>query len=82
MYITKVYFEDAQDEHRPYKPGDVYPRDGLNPSKQRIKELSSDKNIRGIPLIAYVEPQKEEPKMEEPRPVRKQRKRKNADDSL
>lgn len=75
MYITKVYFEDAQDEHRPYKPGDVYPRDGLNPSKQRIKELSSDENIRCIPLIAEVkEPEKE--------PVKKQRKRRNADTSL
>lgn len=69
MYITKVYFEDAQDEHRPYKPGDVYPRDGLNPSKQRIKELSSDENIRGIPLIAE-------------EPVKKQRKKRNADTSL
>ena len=75
MYITKVYFEDAQDEHRPYNPGDVYPRSGLNPSKQRIKELSSDENIRGIPLIAEVkEPEKE--------PVKKQRKRRNADTSL
>lgn len=75
MYITKVYFEDAQDEHRPYKPGDVYPRSGLNPSKQRIKELSSDENIRGIPLIAEVkEPEKE--------PEKKQRKRRNADTSL
>lgn len=69
MYITKVYFEDAQDEHRPYKPGDVYPRDGLNPSKQRIKELSSDKNVRGVPLI-----------VEEP--VKRQRKKRNADTSL
>lgn len=75
MYITKVYFEDAQDEHRPYKPGDVYPRSGLNPSKDRIAELSSDENIRGIPLIAYVE----EPEKE---PVKKQRKRRNANTSL
>lgn len=75
MYITKVYFEDAQDEHRPYKPGDVYPRSGLNPSKRRIEELSSDKNIRGIPLIAEAkEPEKE--------PVKKQRKRRNANTSL
>lgn len=69
MYITKVYFEDAQDEHRPYKPGDVYPRDGLNPSKQRIKELSSNENVRGIPLIAE-------------EPVKRQRKKKDADNSL
>lgn len=79
MYITKYYFEDAQDEHRPYKPGETYPRAGLKPSKERIAELSSDENIRGIPLIAYVkEPEPEE----EQRPVRKQRKRKNVDTSL
>lgn len=83
MYITKFYFEDAQDEHRPYKPGEIYPRAGLKPSKERIAELSSDKNIRGIPLIAYVEePEPEEEPEKEQRPVRKQRKRKNVDDSL
>lgn len=73
MYIAKVYFEDAQDEHHAYRPGDVYPREGLTPSKKRIKELSSDENIRGIPLIA------EEPVK---KPANRQRKKKNADNSL
>lgn len=83
MYIAKVYFEDAQDEHKPYKPGEIYPRVGLKPSKDRIAELSSDENIRGIPLIAYVEEaEPEEEQEKEQRPVRKQRKRKNADTSL
>lgn len=80
MYITKVYFEDAQDEHRPYKPGDVYPRDGLNPSKQRINELSSNENIRGIPLIAEEKEPAKPPIAEEP--AKRQRKKKNADTSL
>lgn len=79
MYITKVYFEDAQDEHHAYRPGDVYPREGLTPSKKRIKELSSDENIRGISLIALSEEPAEEPVKE---PVKRQRKKKNADNSL
>lgn len=53
-YTTIVYFEDLTDNDYPYKVGDTYPRKGLNPSRKRIEELSTDKNIRGIPLIADV----------------------------
>ena len=51
MYRTIVYFEDLQDDSHPYNVGDVYPREGFTPSDKRIKELATDKNIRGIPLI-------------------------------
>ncbi|PWJ13958.1 hypothetical protein [Ruminococcus flavefaciens] len=51
MYRTIVYFEDLQDDSHPYNVGDVYPREGFTPSDERIKELATDKNIRGIPLI-------------------------------
>ncbi|MBR4627786.1 MAG: hypothetical protein IKO47_08825 [Ruminococcus sp.] len=51
MYRVIVYFEDLQDKSRPYNAGDVYPRKGLRPSAERIEELATDKNIRGIPLI-------------------------------
>ena len=53
MYIVKAYFEDALDEHHPYNVGDKYPRKGLSVSKKRLVELSSENNIRGIPLIEY-----------------------------
>ena len=53
-YTTIVYFEDLTDKGYPYKVGDAYPRKGLNPSRKRIEELSTDKNIRGIPLISKV----------------------------
>ena len=53
-YTTIVYFEDLTDNNYPYHVGDTYPRKGLNPSGKRIEELSTDKNIRGIPLIAEV----------------------------
>lgn len=51
MYKVIVYFEDLQDKNYPYKVGDTYPRKGLKPTHERIEELASGKNIRGIPLI-------------------------------
>ena len=72
MYIVTKPFYDLQDvtkadhtkdgdiprEFWLYKAGDVYPRDGANPpSEQRIRELASDSNKQGTPLIAWVEPE-------------------------
>ena len=72
MFITLNYFEDAKDEHRAYKPGDTYPREGLEVSESRFKELSTDQNVRGVPLIKWVE----DPKAEEPKkPAKRGRKR-------
>ena len=51
MYKVLVYFEDLQDKGRPYNVGDAYPRKGLKPTADRIEELASGKNLRGIPLI-------------------------------
>lgn len=90
MYIVTKPFYDLQDvtkadhtkdgdiprEFWLYRAGDVYPRDGANPpSEQRIRELASDSNKQGTPLIAWVEPEPEptpEPTPEsasEPEPV-------------
>lgn len=43
-YIVINHFTDLQDNNRKYKEGDIYPRDGYEPSAERIDELSSDKN--------------------------------------
>lgn len=51
MYKVIVYFEDLQDKSYAYSVGDTYPRKGLKPTAERIEELATDKNIRGIPLI-------------------------------
>jgi hypothetical protein len=82
MYIVTKPFYDLQDvtkadhtkdgdiprEFWLYKAGDVYPRDGANPpSEQRIRELASDSNKQGTPLIAWVEPTPEP--TPEPEPV-------------
>ena len=55
MYKTKVYFEDLQDNRHPYNPGDTFPRNGFEVTKERLEELSTNKNIRGIPLITLTD---------------------------
>lgn len=60
-YRVVVAFKDLKDNSRPYKVGEVYPRKGFAVSEERLAELSSTKNRRGIVIIAKDEP-KEEPK--------------------
>lgn len=48
------HFVDLQDNNYKYEVGDIYPRKGLIVSKSRIKELSSNKNRQGVPLIEEV----------------------------
>lgn len=50
-YKVLTYFEDLQDNSYPYHPGDQFPRDGKDVSEDRLKELASDKNRRGVKLI-------------------------------
>ena len=57
-------FLDLKDGYRLYETGDTFPRPGLSVSEERIKELSTDGNRRGIPLIEEVE-EKEEQKEEQ-----------------
>ena len=54
-YKVVSYFTDLQDNGYPYKVGDTYPREGMNPDAARIFELSTDANQRGIPLIEEVQ---------------------------
>ena len=81
MYIVTKPFYDLQDvtkadhtkdgdiprEFWLYKAGDVYPRDGaIPPTEQRIRELASDENKQGTPLIAWVDIAWVEPEPELP----------------
>ena len=47
-------FSDKQDDRRHYKAGDTYPREGLEPSPQRIAQLSGKRPV--------IEPVAEKPK--------------------
>lgn len=51
MYKCIVRFKDLQDNSYVYNVGDAFPRVGLEVSDERIAELASDKNKRGVPLI-------------------------------
>lgn len=47
-------FKDLEDNDYIYKKGEIYPREGLEPTKERIKELSTKKNKIGEILIKKV----------------------------
>ena len=50
-YKVVRYFEDKNDNLRPYYQGDKFPRKGLKVSKERIEELSTNKNALKSVLI-------------------------------
>lgn len=55
MYTVLVRFADLQDNGFVYNAGDTYPRKGLEPTADRINELASDRNKRGLTLIKKAE---------------------------
>lgn len=54
-YKVIHYFTDLQDFNHPYNVGDVFPRIGMNVTEDRLKELSSNKNKQGKPLIEKID---------------------------
>jgi hypothetical protein len=59
MYRVIKYFTDLQDNNYEYNVGDIYPHNKKKVFASRIKELSTDNNRRGVPLIEKVEEPKE-----------------------
>lgn len=51
IYKVIHFFTDLQDNNYPYSVGDRYPRNGLDVSEARIRELSGKDNKQGKPLI-------------------------------
>lgn len=64
-YKVIEYFEDLQDNGRPYNVGDVFPVDGNTVTAERLSELASTQNRRRIPLIVEIS--------EKPKRVRKKK---------
>lgn len=62
MYKVIKYFTDLQDDNFAYNVGDEFPRKGFTVLQSRIKELASNKNRRGEPLIEEVPEAEETPK--------------------
>lgn len=54
MYKVISRFADMLDSLHVYEVGDTYPRDGVQPTSERIEELKGEKNKIGKPLIEEV----------------------------
>ncbi len=54
MYEVIHFFTDLQDFSHPYNVGDIFPRNGLNVSEERLKELSGSNNKQHKPLIRKI----------------------------
>ena len=59
MYKVIKSFTDLQDNNYAYYVGDTFPHNGVEADAERVAELSSDKNLQGVPLIEEI---KENPK--------------------
>ena len=54
MYKVIKHFTDMQDNNFAYEVGDEFPRKNFSVLPSRIKELASDKNRQGCPLIEEI----------------------------
>lgn len=54
MYEVIHFFTDLQDFSHTYNVGDVFPREGFNPSEERCMELCGNKNRQGKRLIKRI----------------------------
>ncbi|CYX44446.1 hypothetical protein [Streptococcus suis] len=50
-YIVIEQFIDGDDDRVTYPVNAVYPRDGYEPTPERIATLASSNNAKGVPLI-------------------------------
>ena len=62
MYKVIKHFTDMQDGNFAYEIGDTFPRKNFSVLPSRIKELASDKNRQGCPLIEEIPDVEEKPK--------------------
>lgn len=58
--IREKPWKDLKDNNYIYKKGDIYPREGLKPTKKRIEELTTINNKIGEVLIQKVQDEAEE----------------------
>ena len=53
MYRVIKQFYDLKANHA-YSVGDTFPHNGVEVDAERVAELSSDKNLQGVPLIEEI----------------------------
>ena len=71
MYVAIKRFVDLTDDDHIYNAGDVYPRNGFEPSRERIIELATSKNKLEAPLITCIEDDKVEDEKDTPKKTTK-----------
>lgn len=81
MYKVIEYFTDLQDNNFAYNTGDIFPREGLEVSEERIAELAGSKNKRHKPMIKAIPEDTAEAAPEET-PRKKKGRGKNADSDM
>ena len=54
MYKVIKSFTDLQDNNQAYYVGDTFPHNGVGVDAERVAELTSDKNLQGVPLIEEI----------------------------
>ena len=70
MYKVIKHFTDMQDNNFAYNVGDEFPRKNFSVLPSRIRELATDKNRQGVPLIEEI-PAIEESRETKTRPTTK-----------
>lgn len=55
MYKVIKHFVDLHDNDHSYNEGDIFPREGVDVSEERLKELAGSDNKQHTPLIELVE---------------------------
>ena len=55
MYKVIKHFIDLHDNDHSYNEGDIFPREGVDVSKERIEDLTGSNNKQHTPLIELVE---------------------------
>ena len=55
MYKVIKHFIDLHDNDHSYNEGDIFPREGVDVSKERIEELAGSNSKQHTPLIELVE---------------------------
>lgn len=58
--VREKKWKDLEDNNHIYKNGDIYPREGYEPTEERIKELSTKKNKLKEVLIKKTEKEVDE----------------------
>lgn len=62
MLLCVTEFADMTDNGYVYRPGDAFPRSGVEVNEERVAELMSNTNRLGVPVVIEKAEEKPKPK--------------------